>query len=197
VALRHALSLPAEAEVVVWTGRLVRKKGLEVLAEAWAEVVPKRPRALLLIVGAGPGARHPNDAEAELRSTIAARGLNESVIMTGAVQAVERYLQVADLFVFTSEQEGFGNALTEAMACGLPVITSHISGAPELVTDGQEGLKFRMGDAGQLCRCITLLLDDVDTRRRMGAAARRRMEPALAVEHIAGEYERLFTSVAT
>jgi glycosyltransferase involved in cell wall biosynthesis len=196
VSLRHALGLQADAEVVVWTGRLVRRKGLETLAEAWADVGRKRPKALLLILGTGPGAFHPNDAEAALRSTIAARGLQASIMMTGAVQAVERYLQAADLFVFTSEQEGFGNALVEAMACGLSVVTSRIDGAAELVRDGHEGLKFAVGDAGQLCRCITSLLDDPDARRRMGAAARRSVERALTVERVAGKYEQLFRSVA-
>jgi glycosyltransferase involved in cell wall biosynthesis len=195
-ALRRALGLPADAEVVVWVGRLVRKKGLETLIEAWAAVVRTWTRARLLIVGSGAGSGHPDDAEGALRAAIAEHDLQGSVVLTGAVPDVERYLRASDLFVFTSEEEGFGVALVEAMACGLPVVTSRIEGAPaDLVDDGQEGLKFTVGDACQLQVCIATLLADMATRQRMGAAGRARVEKTLNVEHVTAAYERLFEVV--
>jgi glycosyltransferase involved in cell wall biosynthesis len=195
-ALRRALGLPADAGVVVWVGRLVHKKGLETLVEAWAAVVRARPRARLLIVGAGAGAGHPHDAEEALRAAISEYGLQASVVLTGAVPDVERYLRASDLFVFTSEEEGFGVALVEAMACGLPVVTSRIEGAAaDFVDDGQEGLKFTVGDARQLRECMVTLLADATTRRRMGAAGRARVEEALDVQPVAAAYERLFAAV--
>jgi glycosyltransferase involved in cell wall biosynthesis len=196
-ALRKALGIQDEAEVVIWVGRLVKKKGLETLIDAWAEVVRKRTKARLLIVGAGAGAGHPNDAEAALREAITARGLQATIKLTGPVQDVERYLQASDLFVMTSEEEGFGNTLAEAMACGLPVITSRIEfGAAELVDDGHEGFKYTVGDAGQLQGFIVSLLVDANARHRMGMAARTRVEKALDVECVSEAYERLFLAVA-
>ena len=194
--LREELGLPKDGEVVVWVGRLVRKKGLETMIEAWSDATPFHPRARLLIVGAGSGAGHIHDAEEALRASVAERGLQASVKMTGPVPDVERYLRASDLFVFTSEAEGFGVALVEAMACGLPVVTSRIEGAAaDFVDDGREGLKFDVGDARQLQACLKTLISDPKSRRLMGKAGHARVKGTLDVECIAASYERLFKGI--
>jgi glycosyltransferase involved in cell wall biosynthesis len=196
VTLRGELGLPPDGEVVVWVGRLVRKKGLETMIDAWSGLTHIHPRTLLLIVGAGPGTGHIHDAEETLRASVAARGLQASVKLTGPVPDVERYLRASDLFVFTSEAEGFGVALVEAMACGLPVITSRIEGAAaDLVDDGREGLKFDVGNACQLRTCLAKLLSEPESRLRMGSAGSARVKGTLDVECIAVSYERLFKAI--
>jgi glycosyltransferase involved in cell wall biosynthesis len=194
--LRKQLSLPEGEAIVVWVGRLVLRKGLETMIEAWSELVRHRPRTLLLVVGAGSGAGHIHDAEENLRAAVVERRLEACVKLVGAVQDVERYLRASDLFAFTSESEGFGVALVEAMACGLPVITSRIEGAAaDLIDDGKEGLKYDVGNALQLHQCLTTMLSNPELRRQMGNAGHARVKSTLDVESVANSYELLFKSV--
>ena len=197
-ALRKSLGLPSDAEIVVYVGRLAKRKGLPTLVEAWTGVVRDRPSAMLLIVGGGLGSSSPHNAEPSLRAAIATAGLQGQIVLTGAVDDVERYLQSSDLFIFPSEPyEGFGNALAEAMSCGLPVICTKIEGAAaDLVEEGKNGFKFDVGDSAALCARIKELLDKEPIRKRMGAANRNRIEGILDLDHVVDAYERVFLSVS-
>jgi glycosyltransferase involved in cell wall biosynthesis len=195
-ALRESLGIARDAEVVLWVGRLVRGKGLLSLIEAWRGIALERSKALLLIVGGGPGKGCPRDVEPALRAAIAATGLHDRVLLAGTVSDVERYLQAGDLFVFSSEQEGFGIALVEAMACGLPVVCTRIEGAAaDVVVDGEHGLKFEVGDTVALGARIRALLDDESMRKRMGYVARTVVEQRLNLERVADAYEETFLAV--
>src|SRR5205823_4339858 len=144
--LRQALGLSEESEVVVYTGRLVRGKGLLTLVAAWEQVAAARSRALLVLVGEGVS-DSPLDAEEDIRRAVHSAGLQSRVRFEGNRDDVERYLQAGDLYAFPSEAEGFGNALVEALACGLAVVCSRIEGASaDLVVEGQHGLKFEVSD---------------------------------------------------
>jgi glycosyltransferase involved in cell wall biosynthesis len=194
-ALRAALGLPPDAEIAVCAGRLVRRKGLLTLVDAWAGVARDRPRALLLVVGGGPGPGAPRDEEVALRTAIAAYGLGDRVRLTGPVAGVERFLQASDVLVSASEEESFGNALVEAMACGLPVVSSRIEGAAaDHVVEGVHGLKFDAGDARALRARLAELLASRATRAAMGAAGRAAVEAGLAVEPIALRYEQVLAA---
>jgi len=196
--LRRGLGLPAEAEVVTYVSRLVRGKGLSTLGEAWARVAQERPRALLLVVGEGTGARSPLDAEASFRRDIAAAGLDQRVLLAGAREDVPRYLQASDLFVFPSEREGFGNALAEAMSCALPVVCSRIEcGSVDELVEGRHGYTFEVGDSQALACRILDLLGSEEARVRMGAACRSLVESRWNVQRIADAYEGVLTQVAT
>jgi glycosyltransferase involved in cell wall biosynthesis len=80
-----------------------------------------------------------------------------------------------DIFVLPSLSEALSNSLMEAMGCGCCPVASRTGGNPELVTDGETGLLFPVGDAATLARCLALLLDQPEYRRRLAAHARRRM----------------------
>lgn len=188
--LRAQFGLPQDAEVVTCVTRLVQGKGLLTLVETWQQVARDRPRALLVLVGGGPGPESPVDAEQSVRDAVCAADLEQRVVLAGNRSDVERWLQVSDVFVFPSEREGFGNALVEAMACGLPVVCSRIDGAAaDLVSEGQQGLKFTVGDVAGLAAAVGELLADEPARRRMGAAGLALVSERLALEPIAAGYE--------
>lgn len=193
-ALRAALGLPADAELVTYSGRLARVKGLETLAAAWPRVLAERPSARLLVVGAGPGPDSPLDAERPFRRALRDSGVEDRVLFAGERRDVERYLRASDVFVFPSRSEGFSNALVEAMACGLPVVCSDIGGT-YFVKDGETGLKCPPGDADRFARRILELLASPERRRALGAAARAAaME--FGVERVADGYESVLTEAA-
>lgn len=197
-ALRKALGITPDTEIVTWVGRLAQRKGLLTLIDAWKHVARKRPSALLLMVGSGLGSSSPHDAEPLIRAAINTAGLQDRILLTGAVADVERYLQASDLFVFPSEPfEGFANALAEAMSCGLPVVCTRIEcGSGDLVIEGEHGFKFDVGDSATLSARVEELLANEPLRKRMGLANRSKVEEILAEERVVAAYEQVFLSVS-
>jgi glycosyltransferase involved in cell wall biosynthesis len=108
----------------------------------------------------------------------AAEGVSERVRFVPPTPAVARYYAAADLFLFPTFYDTFGLVIGEAMASGLPVVTSRAAGAAELITHGESGwLTTDPWDADQLADAVRTLAADADLRRRMGVAARAAIEP--------------------
>jgi glycosyltransferase involved in cell wall biosynthesis len=161
---------------VVFVGRLVPVKGLPVLLQAWKSVVA-RTTARLVIAGDGP-------QRTELQQLAAALGLADSVDFLGNVSDVPSVLAGASLYVQPSFQEGMPNSVLEAMACGLPVVATRVSGNVDLVADGDSGLLVPPGDAQALAEALALLLDAPERTHAMGLRAREIVERRFAVPSV-------------
>ncbi len=141
-ALRRRLDLPESAPVCLFVGNMIPRKGVMVLVDAWAEVRRLAPEAVLVLVG--PRVRptissnHERDEiEAYQNALFAQMERSQgSIRYLGERHDVENLYRASDVFAFPSEQEGFGNVILEAMACGLPVLTSHFRGFPHHELDG-------------------------------------------------------------
>ena len=167
-ALRAKLGLP-EGLLAVYSGRLLRGKGLETLVDALA--APSAPSQLrVVLVGSGEG--QALDATAELRRRVARRGLEARVVFAGRSDRVEDYLRASDVFVFPSLFEALGIALVEAAACGLPAVASRTGGIVDVVEDGRSGLLVAAGDTDALAGALAALAGDAPRRAALGAAAR-------------------------
>lgn len=168
--LREQLGWPADALVVVYTGRLLRGKGLEALVDAFAAVAPEEQSAVLVLVGSGAG--QALSVEDALQARVRARGLQDRVIFTGRLDDVAAPLRAADVFVFPSLFEALGISLIEAAACGLPCIGSRTGGIVDVLGDGRSGLLVRPGDVAELSAALRTLLADPARRAALGAGAR-------------------------
>jgi len=168
-ALRVRLGL-ARGVLAVYSGRLLRGKGLETLLEAFAAVARECEDLSLVLLGSGEG--QALSVEDELRGRVAGRGLAERVLFAGRVERVEDTLRAADLFVFPSTFEALGIALVEAAACGLPAVASRTGGIVDVVEDGRSGRLVAPGDAGALAAALRGLATDGDLRAGMGREAR-------------------------
>jgi glycosyltransferase involved in cell wall biosynthesis len=191
-ALRRALGLPGGL-VAVFTGRLLRGKGLETLLGAFAQVAATRPDLHVVLVGSGEG--QALSVEEELRAEVGERGLAERVTFAGRLDAVEGHLRAADLFVFPSVFEGLGISLVEASACGLPAVASRTGGIVDVVEDGRSGLLVTPGRVDELVRALTSLARDADARERMGARARARALERFDERDATRRYIALFQEV--
>jgi glycosyltransferase involved in cell wall biosynthesis len=174
LALRRALGLP-EGVLAVYSGRLLRGKGLETLVDAFAAVADRSPGLGLVLVGSGEG--QALSVEGELRRRVAAGGLVKRVTFAGRTERVEDFLRAADVFVFPSVFEALGIALVEAAACALPAVASRTGGIVDVIEDGISGRLVTPGDTAALSEALLTLSLDPALRSRLGQEAR---EVALA-----------------
>jgi colanic acid/amylovoran biosynthesis glycosyltransferase len=167
----------AEPGLILHVGRLVEKKGTELLIRAFRDVKSRHPGARLAIAGEGPlGPR--------LRAQSAALGLGESVRFLGALEPdeVAAWMRRAWLLAAPSltagdgDSEGLPNVVVEAAASGLPAVGSDHAGIPEAVIDGETGFIVPERDAAGLAARLDELLGSERLRRDMGEAARRLAE---------------------
>jgi glycosyltransferase involved in cell wall biosynthesis len=171
--------------VAVYTGRLVSYKGLPSLLRAWRSVAD----AVLVLVGEGGADLH--SCESELRAFVGEHGLRERVQFAGPTERVEEWLRAADLFVFPTENEAFGLSLAEAMACGLPSVTTQVGGLRDFVVDGGNALVVQPGDDAALGSGIARLIGDAECRAELGMQARRTAEERFSLPVVARAYAAL------
>jgi glycosyltransferase involved in cell wall biosynthesis len=104
-------------------------------------------------------------------------GISDQCVFVGEQPNIVEYLSAADVLLLPSEQESFGLAALEAMACEVPVVASRVGGVPEVVTYGETGFLSAVGDTDKMADDAARLLTDEELRRQMGSRAR---ESALA-----------------
>jgi glycosyltransferase involved in cell wall biosynthesis len=152
----------------MFTGRLHPQKNIPLLLSAWVEVARKTP-ANLLLVGPGP-------ERERLKEQAEALGIAERVQFVGAVDDAAEVLRAADIFVLPSVAEGMSNSLLEAMATALPCVASGIGGNIDLIDDGRTGRLVAEPTPVAWAKVLVELLDDPEGGRRLGLAARERIE---------------------
>lgn len=173
-----------EGAVVVFTGRLIKAKGLLELLEAWPLLLREVPRAHLLLVGDG------TDREA-LRARARALGVAERVHLAGWVEDVVPFLWAADAFALPSHTEGMPNGLLEAMATGLPCVATSVGAVPDVLRDGGAGPLVPPRDPRALAPALVAVLEGEAAARRLGAAARARVEAHYTLDGTLKQYEAL------
>lgn len=155
---------------ILGMGRLEIEKGFDLLIDAFATVARDFPDWGLAILGEG-------SQRGALESRIAASGLGDRVRLPGAVPRPAARLKRADLFVLPSRHEGFGLALVEAMACGLPVVAADCpSGPTEIIHSGEDGLLVPPENADALAQAMAELMADAEKRRCLAQRAREAVQ---------------------
>jgi glycosyltransferase involved in cell wall biosynthesis len=192
-ALRHRLGW-SDGLVAVYTGRLVTYKGLPLLLRVWESLHRERGSATLVLVGAAGADMHA--CEDELRTFVREHDLEESVRFTGTVPDVSGYLRAADLFVFPTLDEAFGLSLVEAMACGLPVVSTAVGGIRDFLLDGVNGIEVAPNDDDALRAAILRLIASAGDRERLGRAARDTTAMRFSHQAVADAWVNLFHAVA-
>jgi glycosyltransferase involved in cell wall biosynthesis len=193
-ALRTHLGLPAAARIVVYTGRLLRGKGVDTLVEAFHRIALRDDGVHLLIVGSGAG--QSLSVEEDLRTRTREPGLDGRVTFAGRVDAVEDWVRAADVFAFPSVFEALGISLVEAAACGLPAVGSRTGGIVDVIEDGVTGFLVPPGEAAALEDALARLLGDATMRADMGRRARERAVRLFDAEGSLERYRSLFHEVA-
>lgn len=141
--------------IVISVGRLADQKNYPLALEVFGDLLERFPNLQMKIFGSGPKA-------SSLRESIESSGLSDSVSLEGTLPNVFRSYADASLFLFTSDYEGFPNVLLEAVASGIPVVSTDFSPgtAHEIVVDGVSGYIVSVGDRGALVDASEKVLND-------------------------------------
>jgi GalNAc-alpha-(1->4)-GalNAc-alpha-(1->3)-diNAcBac-PP-undecaprenol alpha-1,4-N-acetyl-D-galactosaminyltransferase len=165
-------------------GRLDRQKGFDVLLRAFALVAPEFSNWHLVILGEG-------DERPRLSALAHQLGIADRVSLPGVVSDPERVMADSHLFVLSSRYEGFPNALLEAMACGMPVVSTDCpSGPREIIRDGLDGLLVPVDDPVALAHAMGSLMGDEHARAALGQRAQSVCE-RFGMATVMGKWERL------
>lgn len=191
-AARVQLGIPREARVAAWHGRVSRwKKGLDQLLDAWARMSNEHPGVELHLILVGDG-----EDTSWLSRQIEALKLRGIHWMRAFLQdraAIRTYLSAADVYAFPSRHEGFAVAVIEAMACGLPIVSTDVSGIRDVFMDGKAsgGIVVAPEDPAALAAALWNLLSNPDLSRDLGRRAQERAQMAFA-SAIVGQQLRAF-----
>lgn len=153
--------------VIGTVGRLSFPKAPEAGIRALSLLAQEKRDVVYLMVGDG-------EEMEKVRKEISDRGLEDRVLLLGSRDDVGEILKVMDLFILPSRGEGLPLAVLEAMASGIPVVATRVTGNVEAVLDGETGLLVDPGSAAGLSGAISYLLDNPELRRKMGARGQER-----------------------
>jgi len=165
------------------------EKGHLVFLDCARRLITSNPEARFLIVGDGV-------MRERIETRVSELGLTKQVQLTGAVKDIPALLRSVDIAVLPSlKNEGFPNAVMEAMAASVPVVATDTGGASELVIDGLTGYMVQPGDAAALGDRIGWLCNDAEVRRKMGEAGRQRIVDHFTSNQMARKFEALYSEL--
>lgn len=182
---RRSLGLGESELVLGCVASLTPVKRHVDLVEALAILHARMPSVRLLLIGDGP-------LRAEIGSRIDALGLSDVVQLLGDRSDIETLLPALDIALLASSTEGMSNAILEAMACALPVVATAVGGNLQLVEHRSSGLLVPASDPPALAAAMLELAESPDLCRRMGEAARARIEREFSLDAMALSYDRLY-----
>ena len=181
---------------ILTVGRLVEKKGIKYGILAMKEVVKEFPEVQYIIVGSGP-------QSAELKKLTKSLGLENNVRFLGAVNERTLMAEFSKAAVFilpcvkakNGDMDGIPVSLMEAMYLQIPVVSTNISGIPELIENGKEGFLVEPENVEQLVNAIKILLQDEDMRTKMGRRGRKKIEEKFNIHKEVEKLEKVWKEI--
>ena len=168
-ALRRQLGIPEKATVILFLGRLTRDKGIPELVEAFARLDEQIPNVRLMLAGCFEEEDPlPPDTRRNLEE-------HSHIAFVGAVQDTPTVYAAADIVVLPSHREGLPTVVLEAQAAGKPVVGASATGIVDVITDGETGLLFPVGDVAALTKALTRLITDNVLARKIESAGREQV----------------------
>ncbi len=189
---REKLGIKNNEKVILFVGSLRALKGVRYLIQAMVIIKQKEPNARLLIVGDGPDRQG-------LENLVQKLDLQQSIDFVGGIpqERVPHYMMACDIFTLPSLSEGFGLACLEAMACGLPVVTTDVGGLPDLIKDGENGFLIPARNVAELARKLATLLESDELRAvisRNNREKAKKYDWSLISHQIEGIYESVLAN---
>lgn len=190
LSVRQELGLKPDDFVIAQVARLDGLKDHPTAVRTMARVAAEHPSVRLLIVGEGP-------ERERIEAEIAKWNVAGSVRMLGLRRDIHRILAASDAFLLTSISEGVPLTLIEAMAAGLPIVSTKVGGVGEVVRDSETAILAAPGDDHALAKALLRLLGDAQLRSEMGRHGRSRAHEVFSEDQMHAEYSKLYESMLT
>jgi glycosyltransferase involved in cell wall biosynthesis len=187
---RAALGVTADTLLLLIVANLIPYKGHADLLAALAQINAKLPPWCLLCAGRDDG------VGPLLQGSAQALGIGSRVRLLGSRNDVPDLLKAADIVVLASHEEGFPNAVIEAMAAGRPVIGTRVGGVAEAIIDGETGVIVPPHHPAEMAKALMKLASDPALRSRMGAAGRARAQSEFGLEICVARYAALYRGLS-
>jgi len=168
-AVRTELGVSDQEVLVLFVGVAIPRKGIADLVAAWRRLGPRGDVRLLLV------SKPVAPRESQLIAELAREDARVMHLPRVPYERIAEYFRASDIFFFPTYREGFGIVVGEAMACGLPVLTTRAHGVRSVAEEGQTALMADVGDIEGLARQLHRLVEDPDLRRRLGDTGRERV----------------------
>jgi glycosyltransferase involved in cell wall biosynthesis len=188
IEIRKELQLPVDQKIVLMVARQTAVKNYPMFIRTARRVCAQRPDVTFVSVGRG-------DMMEELNALVAQIGVTGRVIFVGQRYDVQRWLAAADIFCFTSNSEGFPNAILEAMIAGLPVVTTNYPAVKELITHDHAGVIVPLNDDKRMAEEILHLLDNPALAHQIAGAAQLMIGKQFTWGPLINEMESLYLSL--
>jgi glycosyltransferase involved in cell wall biosynthesis len=182
------LRIPNDAKIVTMVGRLMAQKNYPMFVRVAREAKSLNMPLHFVAVGTG-------NMKNELETLAASLGVQDRVHFIGIRNDIPAILRSSDIFLFTTRYEGFPNAILEAMAAGLPVITTNFAGVDELVQDGANGRIVPIDDVPSTIRALRSYLDDPDSARKMALAAQNFVRQEFSMQKMVRRTTALYKAI--
>jgi glycosyltransferase involved in cell wall biosynthesis len=182
------LGIPTDASIVTMVGRLFPQKNYPMLLQVARKCKDEKYNIHFLIAGTGP-------KEVELKTLCTELQIEDIVHFIGLRRDIPRVLLASDIFCFTSRFEGFPNALLEAMAAELPIITTNFDGADELITDGQNGRMIEIDDVDACMEAIKFYLENPENAKLFGQSARKFVDENCTIQRMVQSTTRYYHGI--
>ena len=187
--LQTKLGLPEDKTIILYSSRLMHRKGFDLLLAAWPMIQAKFPEVCLVVVGSG------GNTEVKALNKLAANVSPSKITYVGEVRDTSPYLQCSDIFIFPSRREGLPNALIEAMACGVTCIASDIGGCSDLIEPDKTGILFASGDSNALSTVTVSLLSNQQKIQELGNNAYRLIQEKYNILTVVDQINYLYTEL--
>ncbi len=184
-AARQEMGVGVNDFVILQVARLDYLKDHLTAIRTFERVLRRRPDSWLVLVGEGP--EFPI-----IQSLVVEKNLTDRVLFLGLRSDIPRLLAASDLFLLTSISEGIPVTLIEAMAAGLPIVSTDVGGVGEVVENGKSGLLAPSGDDASLANCVVELVENRDLCWQMGRSGQRRAEMMFSESQMHAGYRQLY-----
>jgi len=184
---RANLGISPDAKVIGSVMRFCPEKAPDIFIKVAAEVIKAKPNSLFILVGDGPLRKQTEDM-------IDSMGLRDNIILLGSRKDVADILPAFDVFLITSRTEGLPRALLEALAAGIPVVSTNVGGIHELICDGRNGFLSDEGNIDSLAADVNTILDHPGMAREMMAHVDENLEP-FSSEQMVNDLYSLYTQL--
>jgi glycosyltransferase involved in cell wall biosynthesis len=187
VKLRSTLGIGSQP-MILFTGKLVPRKGVDVLLRALPQVL-REMEVKLVLAGSGNQQDYQQLAEA--------LGILDKLRFLGRVpdDTLRLLYSSCDLFVLPSRLEGLGIVILEAMAAGKPIVATNVGGIPEIIESGQNGILVEAGEEGKLAGAIVKVLSDNPLARAMGENNKKKVRECFSWGVAAQKTERVYNEL--